>query len=205
MSTQHAETSKFLSYVLRHEPQAIGLVLDREGWADITALITGARQAGRELDEALIRTVVESNDKKRFALSEDGLRIRAAQGHSTESVAITYAEKLPPEFLYHGTATRFLEPILKEGLKPGKRQYVHLSVDAQTATAVGQRYGKPAVLKVETLRMHEQGFKFFQAENGVWLTSYVPISFVVQGSTSLSAKSSAKTTIATFSDKKSML
>jgi putative RNA 2'-phosphotransferase len=119
MSKQHAETSKFLSYVLRHEPQAIDLALDREGWADIRALIAGARQLGRELDEVLIRAVVESSDKKRFSISEDGLRIRAVQGHSTESVIITYAEKPPPEFLYHGTATRFLESILKNRLKPG--------------------------------------------------------------------------------------
>jgi putative RNA 2'-phosphotransferase len=178
MSKQNAETSKFLSYVLRHEPQSIGLVLDCEGWADVTALIAGTRQSGRELDEALIRAVVESSDKKRFAISEDGLRIRAVQGHSTDSVTITYAEKVPPEFLYHGTATRFLESILKEGLKPGERQHVHLSEDVQTATAVGQRYGKPVVLKIETLRMYQQGFKFFQAENGVWLVDKVPIAFI---------------------------
>lgn len=178
MSKQHAETSKFLSFVLRHEPQAIGLTLDREGWADIAALIAGAQQSGRELDEALIRAVVESSDKKRFSISDDGLRIRAAQGHSTESVSIAYAEKPPPEFLYHGTATRFLESIMREGLKSGERQYVHLSEDVQTATAVGQRYGKPVVLKIEALRMHQQGFKFFQAENGVWLTQCVPSSSI---------------------------
>lgn len=174
MSKQHTDTSKFLSFVLRHEPQAIGLTLDREGWAEIAALIDGAKQSGRALDEALIRDVVASSDKKRFAISADGLRIRAAQGHSTQSVAITYAEKVPPEFLYHGTATRFLESILKEGLKPGERQHVHLSEDVQTATAVGQRYGKPVVLKIEALRMHQQGFKFYQAENGVWLANCVP-------------------------------
>lgn len=184
MSRQHTETSKFLSYVLRHEPQSIGLTLDREGWADIAALIAGAQQSGRELDEALIRAVVESNDKKRFAISDDGLRIRAVQGHSTESVAITYAEGVPPEFLYHGTATRFIESIMREGLKPGERQYVHLSEDVQTATAVGQRYGKPVVLKIEALRMHQQGFKFFQAENGVWLAESVPPHFVSQASAS---------------------
>jgi putative RNA 2'-phosphotransferase len=174
MSKQHTEISKFLSYVLRHEPQSVGLTLDREGWADIAALIAGAKQSGRELDEALIRAVVESSDKKRFTISDDGLRIRAAQGHSTESVSITYAEKLPPEVLYHGTATHFIESIMREGLKPGERQYVHLSEDLQTATAVGQRYGKPVILKIEALRMYQQGFKFFQAENGVWLTSCVP-------------------------------
>jgi putative RNA 2'-phosphotransferase len=174
MSKQHAETSKFLSYVLRHEPQAIGLTLDREGWVDVATLISGAKKLGRELDKALIRAVVESSDKKRFAISEDGLRIRAVQGHSTESVSITFAEKVPPEFLYHGTATRFLESIRKEGLKPGERQHVHLSEDVQTATAVGQRYGKPVVLKIEALRMHKQGFKFFQADNGVWLVGSIP-------------------------------
>ena len=178
MSKQHAETSKFLSYVLRHEPQAIGLVLDREGWAYITALIAGSRLSGRELDEALIHAVVESSDKKRFTISEDGLQIRAVQGHSTDSVTITYTEKVPPEFLYHGTATRFLESILKEGLKPGERQHVHLSEDVQTATAVGLRYGKPVVLKIEALRMYQQGFKFFQAENGVWLTNAVSHRFI---------------------------
>jgi putative RNA 2'-phosphotransferase len=177
MSRLQADISKFLSYVLRHEPQAIGLTLDREGWADIGALIGGARQSGRELDEVLIRAVVASSDKKRFAISEDGLRIRAVQGHSTASVAITYAEKVPPEFLYHGTATRFLESILKEGLRPGKRQHVHLSEEVPTATAVGQRYGKPVVLKIEALRMHQQGFKFYQAENGVWLVDRVPQPF----------------------------
>lgn len=174
MSKQHTETSKLLSYVLRHEPQSIGLTLDREGWADIASLIAGTQQSGWDLDEALIRAVVGSSDKKRFAISDDGLRIRAVQGHSTESVSLTYAEVVPPEFLYHGTATRFLEPILKEGLKPGERQHVHLSEDVQTAAAVGQRYGKPVVLKIDALRMHQQGFKFFKADNGVWLTNSVP-------------------------------
>lgn len=173
MSKLHAETSKFLSYVLRHEPQAIGLTLDREGWADIAALIAGAKQSSRALDEALIHAVVASSDKRRFAISEDGLRIRAVQGHSTSSVTIAYPEKVPPVFLYHGTATRFLESIRQEGLKPGERQYVHLSEDVQVATDVGRRYGKPVVLKVEALRMHQQGFKFYQAENGVWLTSFI--------------------------------
>ncbi|MEK6747628.1 MAG: RNA 2'-phosphotransferase [Pseudomonadota bacterium] len=176
------DTSKFLSYVLRHEPQAIGITLDCEGWADIAALIEGARQAGKTIDRDLIQQVVDTSDKKRFSISEDGLRIRAAQGHSTKTVAIIYPEKVPPEFLYHGTATRFLESILKGGLRPGKRHYVHLSQDEQTATAVGQRYGKPTVLKIEALRMHQQGFKFFLADNGVWLTDQVPPEFLTPDS-----------------------
>jgi putative RNA 2'-phosphotransferase len=110
-------------------------------------------------------------------ISEDGLRIRAVQGHSTNSVSVTYSEKTPPEFLYHGTATRFLESIRNEGLRPGKRHYVHLSEDEQTATVVGQRYGRSIVLRIEALRMYQQGFKFFQAENGVWLTHQVQSKF----------------------------
>lgn len=178
MSKQHAEISKFLSFVLRHRPDAIGITLDLEGWTDIAALIAAATKDGKQLDRDLIQAVVTTSDKKRFAISEDGLRIRAVQGHSTESVDINYVEQVPPEFLYHGTATRFMDAIRKDGLLPGSRQYVHLSQDEQTALAVGQRHGKPVVLKIKALLMHEQGFKFFQAENGVWLTLNVPIIFI---------------------------
>ncbi len=178
MSKQLSEISKFLSYVLRHQPDAIGITLDLEGWTDISALIAAAANDGKQLDRDLIQSVVTTSDKKRFAISEDGLRIRAVQGHSTESVDINYVEKVPPEFLYHGTAIRFMESIRKEGLLPGSRQYVHLSQDEQTAHAVGQRHGKPVALKIKALLMHEQGFKFFQAENGVWLTPNVPVTFI---------------------------
>ncbi|MCI2246588.1 RNA 2'-phosphotransferase [Xanthomonas sp. PPL568] len=177
MSKQHTEISKFLSFVLRHEPQAAGITLDSEGWAEVDTLIVGAAKAGKVFDAALVRAVVDGSDKKRFALSDDGRRIRAVQGHSTESVAIQYEAKVPPEFLYHGTATRFLDAILAEGLRAGQRHHVHLSQDIATATMVGQRHGTPVVLKVEALRMHQQGFAFFQADNGVWLTQAVPSSF----------------------------
>lgn len=126
-----------------------------------------AQNAGKRLDVELIRAVVADSDKKRFALSDDGRRIRAVQGHSTDTVAIQHVPKQPPEFLYHGTTTRFLDSILAEGLRSGERHRVHLSEDTVTATAVGQRYGKPVVLKIEALRMHRQGFVFFQADNGV--------------------------------------
>ncbi len=178
MSKLLNDTSKFLSFVLRHEPQAIGITLDSEGWADISALIDGANKSGKSMDRDLLQQVVETSDKKRFSISEDGLRIRAAQGHSTNSVAISYPEKVPPKFLYHGTATRFLESIQQGGLKPQERQHVHLSEDEHTAIAVGQRYGKPVVLKIEALQMYRQGSKFLQAENGVWLTESVPTSFI---------------------------
>lgn len=127
---------------------AIGITLDLEGWTDIAAMIAAAAIDGKRLDLDLIQAVVSTSDKKRFAISDDGLRIRAVQGHSTESVDINYVEKLPPEVLYQGTATRFMKSIQKDGLLPGSRQYVHLPQDEQTALAVGQRHGKPVVLKI---------------------------------------------------------
>jgi len=177
MSKQHTETSKFLSFVLRHKPEAIGLTLDAEGWTDIELLIACATRSGQALTRPLLQEVVDTSDKKRFTISEDGLRIRAAQGHSAQSVAIAHVEKMPPEFLFHGTATRFLDSIRQQGLVAGSRHHVHLSEDEQTATAVGQRYGKPVVLKVKALLMFEQGFRFYQADNGVWLTQNVPAGY----------------------------
>jgi len=178
MNDNYTQTSKFLSYVLRHEPHSIGLSLDREGWAEIDALIEGARESGRPLDRELIRAVVASNDKQRFALSEDGNRIRAVQGHTNQDVAIAYEAKTPPSVLYHGTATRFLASILAEGLRPGQRHHVHLSERVDTATEVGRRYGEPVILSVDAQAMHRDGYAFFQADNGVWLTEKVPVQFL---------------------------
>lgn len=149
MSKHTAEISKFLSFVLRHQPDAIGITLDLEGWTDIDALIAAAAKDGRALDRDLIDAIVSSSDKKRFAISSDGLNIRAVQGHSSASVDIQFTEKLPPEFLFHGTATRFIDSINGKGLLPGSRQHVHLSQDEATAITVGQRHGKPVVLKIK--------------------------------------------------------
>ena len=172
------DTSKFLSFVLRHEPQTIGVVLDSEGWANMDTLIQAAARHGWILDHDLIQRVVATSEKKRFAVSSDGACIRAVQGHSHQSVAIRFENKTPPSLLYHGTATRFLPSIRVQGLLPGSRQYVHLSQDTQTALSVGQRYGKPVVLSVAAALMHAQGFEFHQAENGVWLTLHVPSEFL---------------------------
>lgn len=178
MDKQHADISKFLSYVLRHQPETIGLTLDSEGWADINTLIACAAKDGKHLEPALIQSVVETSDKKRFAISQDGLRIRAVQGHSSAQVDIRYEEQVPPAFLYHGTATRFLDSIREQGLIAGSRQYVHLSADEATAVAVGQRHGKPVVLKIKALEMYRQGLVFYRAENGVWLSGSVPVGFI---------------------------
>lgn len=169
--------SKFLSLVLRHKPEAIGLTLDERGWALIDELLARAEQSGRRLTRDGIARVVAENDKRRFALSPDGTKIRANQGHSV-AIDPGLAPAVPPDLLYHGTATRFLDAIRAEGLIPGSRLHVHLSADEATAVKVGQRHGKPAVLTVRAGAMHAAGIAFFRSENGVWLTERVPADFL---------------------------
>jgi putative RNA 2'-phosphotransferase len=171
------EISKFLSYVLRHAPESIGLGLDANGWADVDELLAKATNAGRRIDLDTLRAVVAESDKQRFTLSEDGRRIRAAQGHSV-AVDLDLAPSEPPPLLYHGTATRNLAAIRAEGLKPGRRQQVHLSLDPETARKVGARHGSPTVLTVDAAAMHRDGHAFFRADNGVWLTDSVPVRFL---------------------------
>lgn len=176
--TNHKNVSKFLSYILRHKPESIDLSLDKEGWAILNELIILCAKEGYTLNDDIILSIVNESDKKRFVISDDGLRIRAAQGHSTQQVNIRYEEKIPPLFLYHGTATRFICAIREQGLISMSRQYVHLSPDEKTAHQVGQRHGRPVVLKIKARNMYEQGFKFFQADNGVWLTVTIPSQFI---------------------------
>lgn len=169
--------SKFLSLVLRHDPAAIGLSLDEQGWTGIDRLLACAAAAGKPITRAELDQIVAQNDKQRFSISADGLRIRAAQGHSV-AVDLDLLAKEPPAQLFHGTASRFLAAILAQGLKPQSRQQVHLSADAETALNVGQRHGKPVVLRIDTQAMRSQGYTFFQADNGVWLTDHVPAEFL---------------------------
>ena len=169
--------SKFISFALRHQPESVGLTPDAGGWVAIDDLIAAAQQQGVPLDRAVLDAIVAQNDKQRFAVSDDGLRIRANQGHSFP-VDLGLAPLTPPEFLYHGTATRFLESIREQGLRPGSRQQVHLSSDEITATAVGQRHGKPVVLTVLAGHMFQDGFLFYRSANGVWLTDAVPAAYL---------------------------
>lgn len=165
--------SKFLSLVLRHDPGAIGIVLDAEGWTDIAALLDKAALAGKPIARADFDNVVALNDKQRFTLSDDGLRIRAAQGHSV-NIELTLTPVRSPPPLYHGTATRFLEAILREGLTPQSRRHVHLSTDVEMARAVGRRHGRPVVLRIDVAAAIARGLPFYRADNGVWLTTEVP-------------------------------
>lgn len=171
-------TSKFLSYVLRHHPESIGITLDSNGWVNIAHLIQQANAHQRTLDADLLHRVVAENDKKRFTISPDGLNIRAEQGHSTHQVAIEYTAQTPPELLYHGTATRFLSSIEQQGLLAGTRHHVHLSSDTNTARKVGQRHGKPVILVIHAGKMHQQGIPFYLTANHVWLVEHVPTQFI---------------------------
>ncbi len=171
------QVSRFLSYILRHAPESIGLTLDDQGWGEISKLIPLAQKNGTALTIELIKDVVKTNDKKRFAISEDGLFIRAVQGHSLKTT-IDYQAITPPKILFHGTATRFIDSIFKQGLIPNGRQYVHLSQDHKTAVNVGDRHGKAIVLTVDSEKMFSEGFEFYQADNGVWLTLSVPVKYL---------------------------
>ncbi|GAB2945464.1 RNA 2'-phosphotransferase [Hymenobacter coalescens] len=173
----HRRLSKFLSLVLRHQPEAIGLTLDAAGWADVGELLQRLAQHGHAADRPLLEAVVAESDKQRFAFSPDGRRIRANQGHSVP-VELGYAPQTPPAQLYHGTATRHLAGIRAEGLRRGERHHVHLSPDADTARRVGQRHGAPVVLTVQAGEMSRQGYLFYQSDNGVWLTEHVPPQFL---------------------------
>ncbi len=172
-------TSKFLSLVLRHKPAEIGLLLDENGWANVHELIEKVNAKGNNLDIDLLNEIVTSNDKKRFAFNEDKTKIRASQGHSIE-IDLHLQPSLPPDILYHGTATRFVESILKEGLIKQQRQHVHLSEKLETATAVGSRHGKPTVLIIHAKQMQEDGLVFYKSENNVWLTDNVAIKYIKQ-------------------------
>jgi len=174
MSTK---VSKFLSLVLRHEPARIGITLDSAGWTDVDALLAASAAHGVAFTRDELAQVVATSDKQRFALSPDGARIRANQGHSVE-VELELAPATPPAVLYHGTVDRFLDSIRAQGLVKGERHHVHLSADLATAQKVGGRRGKPVVLVVRAADMVAAGHAFYVSHNGVWLTDAVPATFL---------------------------
>ncbi len=166
-------TSKFLSRVLRHRPDSIGLELDANGWADVDTLLARCHDHGRFLTRADLAEVVARCDKQRFAISPDGERVRACQGHSV-AVELGYIASTPPAVLFHGTAQSRIGSIRREGLRRMRRHHVHLSADAQTARHVGSRHGRAVVLIVRAASMAAEGHAFYLSENGVWLTEQVP-------------------------------
>lgn len=164
--------------MLRHKPETIGLTLDPAGWTSVEELLQACKQHGFPLSREELAAVVATNDKQRFAFSQDDRRIRANQGHSVE-VELGYRPAEPPEFLYHGTVERFLPSIRAKGLLKGQRHHVHLSPDMATAAKVGARRGKPVILWIKSGQMYRDGYKLYQSANGVWLTEYVPATYLL--------------------------
>jgi len=177
---QIKKISKFLSLILRHKPEVIGLELDENGWVAVETLLSKMNAGNRyfEITFEILSEVVTTNNKKRFAFNEDKSMIRASQGHSLE-INLGYEAQKPPKILFHGTAKRFVDEILKTGLEKRNRQHVHLSSDIITATAVGQRHGKPVIFEVSAAAMYQDEFEFFLSENGVWLTESVPAKYLM--------------------------
>lgn len=175
----HTKLSKFLSLVLRHKPEIIGISLSEQGWVDTEALIQKMNEYGKQIDLETLSSIVDTNNKKRFGFNDDKSKIRANQGHSLD-INLGYVPKIPPDILYHGTARKNIKSIFKIGLKKRNRHQVHLSKDIETAFKVGQRHGKPVVLKILAKEMHQGGFKFFESENKVWLTDNVPIEYLTK-------------------------
>ena len=169
------KVSKYLSFILRHQPESIGLELSEEGWANIEELMSLTKKF--KLTKEQIKIVVDTNDKKRFLISGDGLKIKAKQGHSIK-VTLELDPVTPPDVLLHGTAERFIESIFKQGLTKQNRHHVHLSEAQQTALSVGSRYGKPVLLNVNAKQMQLDGFEFFKTENNVWLVDEVPVRYL---------------------------
>ena len=170
--------SKFISLILRHKPEEIGITLDDFGWAKVEDLINGINKSGKKIDMEILEEIVRTDNKQRYSFNEDKTKIRANQGHSIP-VKVDLKELEPPETLYHGTATKSLKGIQKQGIKSMSRLYVHLSKDFETAKQVGTRHGECVILVINAKRMYEDGIKFYLSENGVWLTEYIDTKYIL--------------------------
>ena len=171
------QASKFLSLILRHRPETIGISLDKEGWAVVDDLIKGTSNSKTQLTEELLEELVSTSDKKRFAFNKNHTKIRCQQGHSID-IDLGLKPKQPPDFLYHGTSRQFVGSILKEGIKKGERHHVHLSSDKETATVVGGRRGQHKIFLIDSYKMNRDGYVFFLSGNEVWLTDFVPSKYI---------------------------
>lgn len=171
--------SKFISMILRHKPQVIGITLDEHGWADVNELIKGINETGEEIEfsKDTLETIVKTDKKQRYSFSQDRTLIRANQGHSIP-VDVELEKKEPPKVLYHGTGVKSVKAIQEQGLLPMERLYAHLSTDVETATNVGKRHGTPVIFQVNAEQMQKDGYDFFQSVNGVWLTKEVPTKYL---------------------------
>lgn len=179
MSNKNDKLSVFISLVLRHKPEVANITLDNYGYANVQELIESINKTGRKLDFSTLEDIVKSDKKGRYSFNGDRTKIRANQGHSIK-VDVGLKECEPPKFLYHGTATRFMDSINEKGLNKMNRLHVHLSDNVNTALQVGKRHGEPIVLKIDSGTMYKKGYKFYLSENGVWLTDSVPSEFIIR-------------------------
>ena len=170
------DTSKFMSLILRHKPETIGISLDEHGWANVDELIAGIAKT-REFNMDILETIVCTDNKQRYSFNEDKTLIRANQGHSI-AVDVELDEAEPPALLWHGTGEKYVASIDERGLIAKSRLYVHLSRDEETAVNVGKRHGKPVLYKVKARDMYRDGYRFFLSKNGVWLTKEVLVKYL---------------------------
>lgn len=178
LSKEEIRIGKFISMLLRHKPEYIGLELSEDGWADADELIKKIKLSGKNISKDILERIVLYNDKKRFKFNDDHTLIRASQGHSI-NVDLVFEEKKPPEILFHGTSIDTIDIIKNEGIKKMNRLYVHLSLTEDTAKKVGSRHGSPALIKINSKQMYEDGIKFYLSENNVWLCGYVDSKYIL--------------------------
>ena len=169
-------TSKYISLILRHKPEVIGITLDEHGWAVVEDLIKGVNKT-HPLDMAALERIVAEDEKQRYSFNEDHTWIRANQGHSI-NVDVELKQEIPPKILYHGTGEKYVCSILQQGLIPKSRLYVHLSWGTATAEDVAKRHGKPVIFSVDAESMTKDGYKFYLSANRVWLTKEVPARYL---------------------------
>lgn len=177
MSNKNDKLSVFISLILRHKPEVINIELNEFGYADVNELIKGVNESGRYLDLDILKDIVATDKKGRYSFNNDYTKIRANQGHSID-VKVDLDELRPPQYLYHGTSVENINNILNDGIKRMSRLYVHLSDNTNTALQVGKRHGTPILLKINTERMYEDGYKFYLSKNKVWLTEFVPNNYI---------------------------
>lgn len=169
---KHQKLSVFISLILRHKPETIGLTLDDQGYLEVDQLIKGVNESGRFIDENILEEIVMTDNKQRYSYNVDGSKIRANQGHSIQ-VNLGLLECKPPDKLYHGTVDKYVDSIVSTGLQKKSRQYVHLSENIDTATSVGSRRGQPVILTIKSGEMYKDGIKFYKSENNVWLVDFI--------------------------------
>lgn len=169
--------SKYMSLILRHKPDVIGIELDEHGWANVNDLISGIEKDNHGFNFELLEEIVRSDSKQRYSFNDDKSLIRANQGHSV-NVDVELKEKEPPEYLYHGTGEKYVKFINQDGLIPKSRLYVHLSKDIKTAENVGKRHGKEIIYRINSGRMYRNGYKFYLSENGIWLMKEASVKYL---------------------------